>query len=551
MSIGTVQKSTGEDSKKFETVCFHQGDFMQLVAASKCDASVPFAQRRWQQKKSGKGLRSQPSSKFSATLFPPNVSREEDWNMPPGKTQGVEEYEPKKFVNREKELAMIDERVLALRRREFVSQTLVSFWGVADIGKTWLLKEIEHRYQYDPTKANALAKPTCALYYDFSEHEQTVTAVLHQLITTITTNLSQPLLTDERKQKANQLIQTENVKESLEFILSLASDLVLIILLDTTESVNDEAWQDLEVNLLEPLLKSNKILLIGTGRNRVLRWKRVEVRRRATPIEKSEVSPFDLEATAKQLKNLGLSQKLTQELYDDSAGTPGLTTKLSHRNLELSEKRYREARVEEWNAYVEDIFEHLSQLPASFRQMITAVAPLRYYRSQALRLMLEKTTDYSDDTSDVFLLRALRKLDKKSHLVWWDDHHNAYVTAVAARRILNRHLQIENPTRFIELHSFALEMYREWAKEFQTSMPAYFPELLFHEATIYKSQRLEPDNKITVQNYLNLLDTMSPDNLDILQRRLNKDEELQDLVPKLYKQLLLHLEQLLEGAEAK
>lgn len=75
MSIGTVQKSTGEDSKKFETVCFHQGDFMQLVAASKCDASVPFAQRRWQQKNQAKAYVLSPLQNLVQPVPPKCITR--------------------------------------------------------------------------------------------------------------------------------------------------------------------------------------------------------------------------------------------------------------------------------------------------------------------------------------------------------------------------------------------------------------------------------------------------------------------------------------------
>jgi hypothetical protein len=478
-----------------------------------------------------------------------SIVNKEGCNVMPKNIQDLDIYNPKKFVNREDELAMIKERVLAFRRKEVVSQPLVNFWGMADIGKTWLLKKIAHRYQYDPAQAGGLQKPTCTLYFDFSEHEQTVTAVVHELIKSIAKNLTSPLLTDARKKELSQLIQSNNVKDSIKFIQSLSSELVLIILLDTTEQVEDALWEKLETTFLEPLLKSNKILLIVTGRNRAPRWKRVEVRRRATPIEKSQIQPFDQQATEKQLITLGLSPDFAQELYEDSVGTPGLTTKLGLLRLNLSEELYNKERANEWNEYIKDIFEHLSQLPDSFSQMITAVMPLRYYRTQALRVMLEETVNYSGDTSDVLLLRALRKLDKKTHLVWWDDQQNAYVTALAARQILNRRLQIEDPAKFETLHAFALEMYREWARDYPASLPAYFPELLFHEVTIIKAQNLVPDNKIESANYITMLDQMSIDNCDILHRRLKKDKELQSLIPKLYKKILTHLEKSVGSVE--
>ncbi len=567
MHIETVQHSVREDIEEIKTIRFRQGNFQQIVAASNCGIKATVTQQRWPLQKHSPILFHAPldmlkqSRKLSPTNWPlfeeiqasaggnKSIVEEEGCTMELEETQDLENYDPKKFVNRDDELTMIEERVKAFRQHEVVGQSLVNFWGMAGIGKTWLLKEIEYRYQYDPAVDSELQKPTCALYFDFGEHEQTITAVVHELTQSIANNLTQPLLNDKREKELFQLSQSKNIKDSIKFMLSLSSELVLIILLDTTEMVEDALWKELETKFLEPLLKSNKILLIGTGRNRAPRWKRVEVRRRATPIEKSQVEPFDQKATEKQLKNMGLSLNIAQELFDDSVGTPRLTTKLGRHRLRLPEQGYQKERVNEWNEYIEDIFEHLSQLPDSFREMITAVMPLRYYRTQALRIMLEGTATYSEDTSDLFLLRALRKLDKKSHLVWWDDHQNAYVTALAARRILNRRLQIENLTEFVNLHAFALDMYKGWARDYPASMPAYYPELLFHEATIHKSQNLEPDKKLVAKEFISMMDEMSIDNRDILQRRLKKDKELQTLIPKLYNKCLTHLEKSVGSVE--
>lgn len=455
--------------------------------------------------------------------------------------QDLERFDPDRFVNREVELKTVDKRIAAFRRGEVVKQPLINFWGVADIGKTWLLKEIERRYQYDPAKDDKLQKPTCTVYYDFDQPDLTVTAVAQSLLHTLADNLTKSSLNSEKQNRFAQLRQSKKVEDIINFIIALSAELVFIFLLDTTEHVDDTLWEKLELKLFEPLLKSNKILLIVTGRNRAPRWKRVEVRRRATPIEKSQVQPFDQKTTTAQLHPFGLSPSAAQEIFDDSAGAPGLTTMLGYRWQHFSEADYLRERTKAWNTYIKDIFDHLSQLSETFVQMVTAVIPLRYYRTQALRNMLEKQ-NYYGDTSDVFLLRTLRKLDKESHLVWWDDHQNAYVTALAARRILNRRLQIEKPAKFVKLHTIALEMYQNWAREYETSLPAYFPELLFHEATIYKAQNLVPDSKIEPAGYIKMVNEMGIDNRDILHRRLEQDTELQSLVPELFNKIFSHLE---------
>lgn len=563
-----------EGNKQKEGIRLSHGIFQQIIPAEKKNDGFRHSLFNWHQQNNS--LFTQPFPdiplpntnvlKISIPLFDPNeplqkirrpyfasgeksIEEKEGCSVALETIQDLERFDPDRFVNREAELTTVDERISAFRRGEVVKQPLINFWGVADIGKTWLLKKIEHHYQYDPSKIDKLQKPTCTLYYDFAQPDLTVTAVAQSLVHAITENLAEPLLTNERKRTIAQLTQTEKVEDIVDFIIALSAKLLFIFLLDTTENVTDTLWDKLETKLFEPLLKSNKILLIVTGRNRAPRWKRVEVRRRATPIEKSQVHPFDQKTTEEQLNFFSLPTSITQEIFDDSAGAPGLTANLGYYRLHHSEAKYLQERTKEWNRYITDILDHLSQLSEIFVEMVTAVLPLRSYRTQALRKMLVGTANYYGDISDVFLLRTLRKLDKQSHLVWWDDQQNAYVTALAARKILNRRLQIEEPTKFLKLHTFALEMYREWANEYKTSLPAYFPELLFHEATIHKAKNLVPDNTIELAGYITMVDEMSIDNRDILHRRLETDTELQSLIPVLFNKIFSYLEESLGSVE--
>lgn len=448
-------------------------------------------------------------------------------------------YDPEKFVNRDKEMTIIRERVMACQRNEVVEQSLISFWGVADIGKSWLLKHIEHSYAYKEPEPGSLRKPTVTLYHEFSETRQDLTAVSQSLALDIQTKLTSVL--HKADLSLPPLLPADPTPTIVSLLKKLAEQMVVLLLLDTTEYVDDALWETLEVDLLEPLLKSDKILVIITGRNHAPRWKRVEVRRRAMPTEKSEVRPFTPAATKEQLNRLGLlkAANKTDLLLEDSLGTPGLTARLALSWQQLPEAGYEKQRIETWRLYIDDIFEHLSPLS---RQMIEAVIPLRHYRTQALRLMLTQSEYEIEDDSDVFLLRVLRKLDKQTHLVWWDNSQNAYVTAVVARLVLNRRMQVCDIDKYINLHSFALHMYTNWAEQFPNSLPAYIPEILFHQAVLAKAKQLMPDETIDQDSFKDLISKLSPDNQDILQRRLETDEELESLIPKVYSNLLAFIE---------
>jgi len=47
------------------------------------------------------------------------------------------------FVNREEELALIDDAVSTLQRRQLLRTPIIEFYGVQGIGKTMLLRRIE------------------------------------------------------------------------------------------------------------------------------------------------------------------------------------------------------------------------------------------------------------------------------------------------------------------------------------------------------------------------------------------------------------------------
>ena len=102
------------------------------------------------------------------------------------------DFKPELFANRIDEIKFLDKKIKQAQQGLMVTQPLVNIWGISGIGKTWLLQEIAHEYQFDPDAAGLGEKPASAIYYDFeaaAEEMPDLTAVAQALRLWVTTSL--------------------------------------------------------------------------------------------------------------------------------------------------------------------------------------------------------------------------------------------------------------------------------------------------------------------------------------------------------------------------
>jgi hypothetical protein len=194
-------------------------------------------------------------------------------------------------------------------------------------------------------------------------------------------------------------------------------------------------------------------------------------------------------------------------------------------------KEYQEAFTPILRTYEENILE---RVPEGLRDPLYAIAPLRFYRLEAMRYMLSNSQQ-AEIQPDSYYLKILHELDQKTEIVWWSHPHRSYVTDEIIRRVINRRQQLEDREKFIEWHQHAHAMYREWIEKYKEASEDFIVEAWFHLANIYLATENEAELLTKVEELIRFAkENLSPDRLLVLRKSLeedNGDKEMLELIP--------------------
>lgn len=451
-------------------------------------------------------------------------------------------YDPKLFVNRQHEIDTIQNRVRLAQSEQVVSDSVINYWGIDGIGKTWLLRYLNDKFSY---RAPVQEKyPSFTVLFDFREIQgdnlfgnfakNVASQVLHQLAAVLSVSVRKQL---EATQKSGKL------EELAEAILALSKEFTPLILLDHADMVSTELWQEIEKSFLEPIVSTGKVVTVVAGRRQQPRWRRFEVRRRLMESYKSQIKPFDKQGVIKQVENRRISIP-ADLLYPYTAGNPHLVDAFVQ-HVQLWAGKTEKANIDQnWiNKHTDGLLQVLqlskNQLIKEVREVhprlelpLLAVAPLRFFRLEAMRQMLiSQDQKYKSDPEGYFL-QLVRDLDQETEIVWWDREKRAYVTSEVVRKLINRTQYLESPQEYISSHDRALEMYRQWAKDSPKTSDEFIIEILFHHASICEAKKdvsclqSETDKALEFAR-----DNLSTDRILALQKQIEGDMELLDLFP--------------------
>lgn len=472
-------------------------------------------------------------------------------------------YNSDLFVERKPELNLIESKVEQGRLKNAIREPLVSFFGVGGNGKTWLMRHLQEKYRFQANQIPSGDKPTATIYFDCDEVTddslQTLSAFLlafsHALQVELAAQLPPLPVLDKLKSFRQQSEDIANIL--VEILLALSKEYVLLFLIDTTELILSELWPLIEKELFEPLLESNQIIILLSGRHYAPRWKRVEVRRRA---DHSHVQPFTKEMQQEQLAKLKLPEVsiVNEQLYAFTAGNPFLARQLvkvintlehdlhlALQDLALSEA-FRKECLTILNSYLSKI---LQKVPQDLQLYLHKLSPLRFYRVEALRIMLESDPNDEKKYVDVRLLQILRRLESETDVVWWDNGRNAYITVSVIRRIMNQVNRLKDKAQFIQNHLSALAMYWDLVERFPENRSIYLAEICFHQATVDQSQSIHPKTVTDFKRILTSARNLPLDKRMILPNQIETDIELEDILSeKQYQNVKRQLQALLPSS---
>jgi hypothetical protein len=468
-------------------------------------------------------------------------------------------YAPAFFVNRDDELLEIDKKVEQLQAGGTVPDPIVNFWGVGGIGKTWLLQHLYHRYRYQAEPSiglPSLKRSTFALLYTFSDEPRTTS--LTQAVKELGAQALSQLPSSVSNEDHALLVrasETGNVEALLRSLAKLSTRFVLLLLLDAADTVPASVWEELETQLIEPVVLGGNALVIVAGRRQVPRWRRFEVRRRVMEPEKSHLRAFDRQAVINQINKLDYRIPIDL-LLPYTAGNPLLVeaiawhirawTPQDKKPDQASLNQHRGDLLQILSAYEQQLLEHV---PSDLKPVLYAVSPLRFYRLESLRFMLTKQSPEAGSRSEFYYLNTLRALDREIEVVWWDRECRAYATSETVRKVINRRWLLEDGKNYTARHGSALEMYWDWASDYAEASEDSILEIWFHLASVYLATGdLDQLRREAMEALSFAGEHLSSGHLLILQKQLEGDKELRDLLPEaLFDELSQSLEQSVES----
>ena len=442
------------------------------------------------------------------------------------------------FVDRDRELGYVRDQVRRIREQGFTTEPLINYWGVKGIGKTWILEHVRQLYAYRPDEF--LVRPTFAVIHSFAG-ESVLHTLVQALAYAISTHISAHLFPDEHA-----LLNAATTSGSPEPLVAVLNTLALrfvpVILIDNAEHVAPADWQDLGHRLIEPLVIDGRVLVVIAGRRQAPRWAHFDVRSKTFPAEQTLIRSFSKDAVFNQVShaNYSFGREVVDQFFPYTAGNPQLVDAIARHLRVWSEgdannkvdhawiQRHRTLLIEILGTSLDRL---LDQTPQRLYAYLEAVAPLRFYRLEALRKMLANSGDGAYH-ADGYYHQILRELDQQTEVVWWERERRAYVTSDVVRQVMSRRQLLADREGYMQRHSMALGMYRGWVNTFPQASEEFIVEILFHLTCLYLAHsnveqlQSEVDQQLDFANqYLNL------ERFHILQQQLDGDREIFDLAP--------------------
>jgi hypothetical protein len=449
-------------------------------------------------------------------------------------------YQEDLFVNRQDEVEKITDKIRLLQAEQPVSQSVINYWGIEGIGKSWLLNFLKDKFSYS---RNIIYNkiPTFAVLYNFRDMDagdglsrfarDVSSQVLEQL---------KSVLPSEAKPRLESANKSGNLEVLSDSILVLTKNFTPLILLDHADNVPAGTWDEIEKTLFEPIVTTGRVLIVVAGRRQMPRWKRFEVRRRLMEAHNSQIKPFDKQGVIRQVekRHVPISADL---LYPYTAGNPHIVDAFVQ-NIQEWTKDSEKVRIDKnWIEENKKSFLDVLQLSESeltrgvagrLRQPLFAVVPLRFFRLEAMRHMLIGQNAKFKSEPEGYFLQLVRSLDQETEIVWWEREKRAYVTSEVVRKLINRSKYLEAPRDYEASHKQAFEMYQQWADDSPKTSDEFIIEMLFHHASICEVKNDAGCLRSEVDTILNFARAnLSVERRDTLHKLIKDDIELLDLFP--------------------
>ncbi|MEM3646841.1 MAG: ATP-binding protein [Thermofilum sp.] len=371
------------------------------------------------------------------------------------------EYTPDQFVNREKEVERVVQKIRALTEGKPLEKRTIVFFGERGVGKSWLL---DHLQATLPSQFRNLL----VLRLDLREYEgkDPVWAVA-DMIRRISLETGGP------GERLGPDLATRS-RRLMEHLQGVLQESILLLLADHVHEASWNLLPVLEDHLLGPLATESRVLIVMTGRGRLYPWKTPELRLKAEfkelePFKQPEETRLQLERQARQ------ALPKAQEIHKLSHGNPLANFLLGALGPQEGLDRVIEAILEPVPA----------EQRRRVREYLEALCVLNAFDEDRIPDML--ATYYNDDSYRQWAYAQARQV-REELVRWafarWNADAGGYVLDPVVRSLVEEYMKKTQLEKWRALQRAAWDLYTRWAKEFTRTRERWEKEATYHRCSL-------------------------------------------------------------------
>lgn len=341
-------------------------------------------------------------------------------------------FDSDKFVDREEALGLVLGKARRITDGLSVERRVVIFHGERGAGKTWLLRELEHRLQ------NGFSS-------SFVAHRIT-------------------------------LDEDIDIKA---FKSGIPTQRPLALLLDDVNEATECLLKSLQDRVLAPLIQDEHVLIVLTERGRPHYWTAPEFREKSDELD---LEPFEPDDTETQLKTQ------VPDAATEAAIIAARTGGYPWANYVLAcylpdEKRGLERCL---RLFLQDVDEGLWPY---FR----VLSILQAFDETRMGFILPVYPLFAGEMWNYRACREKRKALVNTTLAEWREDARGYVLDEPLRLVLEALLRKQDPVQWQRLHCAAYRVYRRWANRHEQSADWWTEEAEYHAGKL-DAAGYDPEN---------------------------------------------------------
>ncbi len=441
--------------------------------------------------------------------------------IPDTPTPTREAYNAAHFVGREEDLRAIRRKIEEGQAGYPITRPVIHLWGAPGIGKSWLLQHIYTEFSAKTEDSAKLhTRGILTALVDFTklpfkaEDPSSVKALLQALQDDL--QRGETPAPDDSEDKG-----AISVGHFIQDVIEWSQRFIIVLLFDGVEKLPPDDFFWLEREIIAPLARTDRVLFVIASRKELPRWKEFSVRQR---LEVWELQGFDLQTTQEQLTRYDLPEEVAREIYPYTFGHP------------YANQVWSVAWREEGKPTAEQSLALLGQVERELlkdtvlereRDILRTLSAPRRFNVESARSLLGQLVDAEFGTlSDGYYLHLFGALEQ-TNLVFWSSELRGYTISLPVRRILDLRIQMSDPEKFRQRHTFLREFYEGQAGRNQLDRGALLLEALYHLAR-ETADETPDDRENRVQQFLQTYLTeeqLDTDNADTFLRLFRGDQE--------------------------